>query len=106
MSIGDKVKNRGTTENTQRKQSRLLLPWERKLNEGTGRPSSWSGRAGGLRGWEWGEAGWGPRQSQLSAEAWAHPENDSVLSTHVKIIASFTSEVFRITVFLLKSYTH
>lgn len=83
MSTGDKVKNRGTTENTQRKQSRLLLPWERKLNEGTGRPSSWSGRAGGLRGWEWGEAGWGPRQSQLSAEAWAHPENDSVLSTHM-----------------------
>lgn len=35
MSTGDKVKNRGTTENTQRKQSRLLLPWERKLNEGT-----------------------------------------------------------------------
>lgn len=104
MSTGDKVKNRGTTENTQRKQSRLLLPWERKLNEGTGR-LVWSGR---------GAARLGVGGSRLGTETepavgggvGTSRERFRAIHTHVKIIASFTSEVFRITVFLLKSYTH
>lgn len=64
------------------RESRLLLPRERKLNKGRRRTSSWPGRAGRDQIEGWNRDGCWLRLPVLRGIAYAHQVNNSIWSTH------------------------